>query len=192
MNTDISAMMDGAPGESSSDQVLRGLVSDEDSRKCWETYHLIGDVLRGNAQVRRGFTDEVMEHLAKEPTVLAPSAAASRRSNYRIFMPLAASLAGIGAVAWVAQALNSGPEQTTLVQMQRPVAAGVQSVAAMPSGSLAEAAKPSAPKADRELHLSPQLREYLLVHRGFPPTDSIHGGAGIVGSVSESGRNPSQ
>lgn len=185
MKADISAIMDGAPGESSHEQTWRRLVSDDDSRKCWATYHLIGDVLRGNAQVRSGFTDEVMERLAKEPTVLAPLAAKSRRSTYRMLMPLAASLAGIGAVAWVAQALNGDTAQTTVVQMQHPV---VQTMAAMPSGPLSEAARLPAPRADQELYLSPQLREYLLVHRGLPPTEP----AGNVGRVSESGRNPQE
>ena len=39
---------------------------------CWSTYHLIGDVMRGNALLKPDFNERLMQKLESEPVVLAP------------------------------------------------------------------------------------------------------------------------
>ena len=71
----ISAFMDGELGDDEVDGQVRRLKSDEHAAD-WATYHLIGDVLRGErTQLSAGFTGRFSAALAQEPTVLAPPAA---------------------------------------------------------------------------------------------------------------------
>lgn len=115
----MSAFMDGeVDGDEVAGQVAR-LQQDPALRECWDTYHLIGDALRGNPRpaVDAAFMARFSAALAQEPTVLAPRAPARKRLLPRIALPLAASFGGVALVAWLA--LSNNP----LMPRPEPVAA---------------------------------------------------------------------
>jgi negative regulator of sigma E activity len=120
----ISALMDGE-AESTRVHSLCQALKDDESCECWSTYHLIGDVLRGERMVRDGFTERLAERLAAEPTVLAPGASPrAERGATRVStwpdqvrarpwyygMAAAAAVAAVGVVGWFgAQEFMLGP-----------------------------------------------------------------------------------
>jgi len=75
----ISSLMDGELDVRQSEQQFARLQNDAEARACWETFHLIGDALRGDCVVSRQFSARLHERLAGEPTVLAPRRTPARR-----------------------------------------------------------------------------------------------------------------
>jgi sigma-E factor negative regulatory protein RseA len=103
----ISAYMDGEADEQDGLAQLGRLKQDAELRRNWETWHLIGDALRGDAvRPSPDFMGRFSEALAKEPTVLAPKAPVRRPLLPRIALPLAASFGGVALVAWLALSNN--------------------------------------------------------------------------------------
>ncbi|HWA11925.1 MAG TPA: sigma-E factor negative regulatory protein [Burkholderiales bacterium] len=104
----ISAFMDGEADDQDGAAQLARLKQEPALRRDWETYHLIGEALRGEAaRPSPGFMARFSEALAKEPTVLAPRAPARRGGLLpRIALPLAASFGGVALVAWLAMSNN--------------------------------------------------------------------------------------
>ena len=100
------------------------------SRSSWETYHLIRDALRREAELPLDFTRRVHERLGQEPTVIAPHMRLSHRV-VRYTLPLAAGVAGVTLVAWLALSF----QQAGRSRQARAASAGRQlppSVAAAP------------------------------------------------------------
>lgn len=97
----LSALVDGdlaAPGR---ERLLRRLGEDSELRARWGSYHLIGDVLRGEhvAGAVGGVAAQVRERLAAEPVVLAPRRARARRPAWLAPGLGLAAAASLGAVA---------------------------------------------------------------------------------------------
>lgn len=114
----------------------------------WECYHWIGDHLRGCDNLSTAFTPRLMAKLAAEPTVLAPRL---RASPATLAWALAAGVAAVGVVGWVALTTMSVPPQSTTVATAQPAAA-----------------RPA------ELR-RPVVDEYLLAHEEYSPTTAIQG-----------------
>lgn len=169
MKSDVSALMDGALEEGSQDSVLNALCRDSQLRQTWSEYHLIGDALGRSPRLSSDLTHAVMARLADEPTVLAPGAA-RRRGVWRYALPLAASVMGVGAVAWIAQSLN--PLQPVSVAVITPQPPPQQAAVAA-----------SAEKA--QLANSSQDKPYLFAHQGYSQASSIRGFANYVRIVSD-------
>ncbi len=114
----ISALMDGELEAGDALVELGRIKSDENLLQEWETYHLIGDVLRKDGVVAARFCDRFRETLGKEPTILAPRPSVVAPRKVRLYaLSAAASLAGVAAVAWLAfmnqpAPLHDIPEQT--------------------------------------------------------------------------------
>lgn len=188
MKAEISALMDDDLEGDAVEKALDCLDRDAGLRRSWAAYHLIGDALRRtDAGLAPDFTARVMERLAAEPTVLAP-APARRRSALRIALPLAASLMGVGAVAWVVLSLNA-PAPVQIVTIQAPAAVPVVA----PPAPAAPAPVAQAPQRKTEegaetvvvsVPQPSQVREYLMAHQGYAP--GMNGVANYVRSVSES------
>jgi len=100
----ISAWMDG-----DADTSLTPEVFDESARQTWQTYHLIGDVLRTPElalSLKPGFEDRLAKALAQEALMLAPEAATavsrSKQSILRQYgLSSLAMAAAVAAVVWV-------------------------------------------------------------------------------------------
>ena len=177
MKSQVSALMDGALDEGSLSSVLNALSRDAQLRQTWSDYHLIGEALRQSPQLSSDMTPRVMERLAGEPTVLAPhDAIAPRHRVLRYALPLAASVMGIGVVAWVAQTLNAPPQTPNIAAVQ-PQALG--------SGSPARRAQAAPPSEEAVIAKASQVQPYLFAHQGYSPVNNIQGVAPYVRIVSD-------
>jgi sigma-E factor negative regulatory protein RseA len=158
----ISAFMDGEIiGEEASAQ-LRRLKDDDSLRASWDTYHLIGDTLRGEKLwLSPEFTARVRARLAGEPTVLAPRRHLQLQPAVRrLALPVAASLGGIALVAWLA--IFSNP----FTPQKEQLAAG------------------SPAQETRTRAASGEVNDYLLAHQQFASSTILPGVASYVRTVS--------
>lgn len=171
MKSKISAMMDGELGAQELDEPLSAIASDREARESWRTYHLISDALRGDVALPAGCAQRVAERLAQEPALIGPLPAQVRApARPRWFIPaaLAASVAAVAFVGWVALA----PQQRT------------PSVAPVPIAK----APPPAPRAAEPVRVVPvtsATQDYLFAHQAFSPRNSLQGMAPYVRSVSD-------
>lgn len=154
MTQKISDLMDGEVDADQLEQAWKAAATDADAREAWDTYHLIGDCMRGDAVTRgcsqRDRAERIFARLAEEPTVLAPrrsAAVAAVSGRARIALAMAASVATLGVVGMIA---TRAPEQR---QDASQVAA--QQVNAQPMQQVANGAP------------VPQVNDYLALHRQF-------------------------
>jgi len=159
----ISAFMDGeVEGVEATGQVTR-LKEDPRLRAAWDTYHLIGDTLRGEKLgFSRDFTAGFSARLAQEPTVLAPRSRSPLQLTVRRFaLPVAASVGGIALVAWLAVFNNPfAPQKETLAVKSPAVVEGKVQVA------------------------NGEVNDYLLAHQQFSSSTTLQGVASYVRTVS--------
>lgn len=166
---DISALMDGELDAGEAGRELTRIKQNADLHDDWETFHLIGDVMRGNPLLSPDFERRVARRLEQEPTVLAPR-------RHRIppavsyALSAAASLSAAAVVAWVALSGN-------LAGTGSGDAPGYAQVPPM-----AEVA--SAPPALANVPDDGRTHEYLLAHQGVSPSTALQGVAPYVRTVS--------
>lgn len=180
MKLEVSAFMDGAADDSAAQSAISALKNEASLRQTWDTYHLIGDVLRQSPLTSPQFASRLMAQLASEPTVVVP---VPRRVSpaSRLMVPLAASLMGVGAVAWVAQSLDSA-------QPARPAVASLADrapVQTVPAAVPVQVSDQPVQVIEVLPHSAPYVREYLLVHQGYSPRTNMQGVAPYLRSVSE-------
>ena len=163
----LSEFMDGESAGQDAAANLKRLLEDPQRRENWETYHLIGDALRGEIEVSRDFSARFAHRLAGEPTVLAPRRPVGLQVIRRFSLPVAASAAGVALVAWVA--VFSGPS--------------------LPPGS-DKLASDSGQKASTMVvqetvsATNDEIHDYLLAHQQFSPRTTIQGVTSYVRTVS--------
>jgi sigma-E factor negative regulatory protein RseA len=163
----ISALMDGELGDQEAAAEVTGIKQDPELRLTWETYHLIGETLRGEAGgAAQGFVERFSARLAEEPTVLAPRRTLASRFNVRVALPIAASLAGVAVVAALTffnNPFQPNPAKEQVVMRTAPAAA----IAA-------------ASQVDEE---------YLLAHQQFSTRAAMQGVASYIRTVQASAPN---
>ncbi len=98
----ISACMDGELEDHEAAGQMRRLKEDLELRAAWDTYHLIGDAMRGEAGYSSGFAGKISARLALEPTVVAPRIRMPLRNVRRLALSAAAAIGGVALVAWLA------------------------------------------------------------------------------------------
>ncbi len=143
---EISLLIDGELDPVRAEAVVTSLCR-ADGVATWVCYHMIGDTLRGASA--RGLDPEAfVVSFAAEPTVLAPS----RRSPapHAIALALAATIAAVSVVGWVALTTMPAPDAAIATARQ---AVGVRA-------------------ADARRAVD---NEYLLVHQEYSPTNAIQG-----------------
>ncbi|HEX7813079.1 MAG TPA: sigma-E factor negative regulatory protein [Burkholderiales bacterium] len=158
----ISAFLDGEVEDNEISAQLARLKQDPALREAWDTYHLIGDAMRGDAGVAPAFMSRFSAALAQEPTVLAPKAPVRKSGARRIALPLAASFGGVALVAWMA--LSNNP----LMPREEKLAAN------QPQPVVQAAVKPA----------NGAVNDYLLAHQQFSPSTTMQGVASYVRTVS--------
>jgi len=159
----ISAFMDGeiegieAPGQ------INRLKEDGRLRASWDTYHLIGDTLRGEKlSLPQDFTAKLSARLADEPTVFAPRPRSSWQSAVRRFaLPVAASVGGMALVAWLAVFNNPFAPQKENLAVKTPAAVEGKTQVA-----------------------NAEVNDYLLAHQQFSSSTTLQGVASYVRTVS--------
>jgi len=158
MKIELSSMLDHELEAHRQQDLLAALRNQKNLRASWDTYILIGDSLRDSPELATDLTANVINALRNEPTILAVSV---RRTPpvLRGVAALAASLAGVAVVGWLALA---PPVSQTVIA---------------PS---ARAPKPvTAPASER-------MQEYLMAHQAYSPSSRIQGGASYIRTVSSS------
>lgn len=101
MKAQISALIDDESDADAAAHLFAALKGDGELAKCWSTYHLIGDVMRGEPPLRPDFPQRLMQQLEAEPTVLAPKSHQARHTP-SFWMSVAASVAAVMFVGWMA------------------------------------------------------------------------------------------
>mgnify|MGYP001171348981 FL=1 len=166
----ISAFMDGEIEASEITGQVRRMKEDLRLRAVWDTYHLIGDTLRGEKiGLSPDFNAKLGARLAQEPTILAPHSRTPLQTSARRFaLPVAASLGGVALVAWLALFNNPfAPQKENLaLKAPAPLAAQTQLAANPASG---------------------EVSDYLLAHQQFSPSTTMQGAASYVRTVSGQG-----
>jgi len=89
----ISALMDDDLALEDAEYLMTALKANGEAAKSWATYHLIGDVIRGNKVLRHDMTASIMQEIAKQPTVLAPKSRLAK--NKQVVWSVAASVAAV-------------------------------------------------------------------------------------------------
>jgi sigma-E factor negative regulatory protein RseA len=178
MKARISALMDGDLGAGETETVLAALRHEGEAFEAWRTYHLIGDAMRDSRSLSPDFSARVAERVAREPTVLAPAAApapATPRARWGV-MPVAASVAAVALVSWLALVPQQPPQAP--VPMAQPAPAVLAQKAPAPP---AAAPKP----ADlARVPLPAATDDYLLAHQRYSPRHALQGVAPYVRAVS--------
>jgi sigma-E factor negative regulatory protein RseA len=177
----ISALMDGEL----TDEEFAGRIqqfTSEEGAEDWRTYHLIGDVLRGDlmfsSMSSSGLAERLGAALAAEPTILAPAAFRKpTRGLQRYAMAAAASVAGIAVVGWFTL-VNQESGQVNMADGGAFSAVSRQSAAG--SSTSGQPAPRGASFAQRDAEVS----ELLRAHQEVSPTAAMHGVASYIRTVS--------
>jgi len=157
----ISSLMDGELDAHEAGQQLARLKNDADARANWESFHLIGDAMRGDCVVSRDFSASLHARLAEEPTVLAPRRSPAKRVVTYAWSA-AASFSAVALVGWMAFYSPMSPQPERVVA--GPVTAPPVELASVPSEG--------------------RMNEYLMAHQEFSPSTAIQGVAPYIRSVS--------
>ena len=162
----ISALMDGESEGQEAHQAMLRLKDTELARASWMTYHMIGDVMRGESLPTFDVSHRVMAALDAEPTILAPrrSPRSARAMTYAL--SVAASVSAIAVVGWMVFSTTN---------VANPPVEVAQAVPASPA--VVEAQLVSSPSDGR-------MNEYLLAHQGVSPSTSLHGVAPYIRTIS--------
>lgn len=101
MKKELSALIDNELDIDEAASVFNAAKSNADVKSAWKHYHLIGDAMRGDAEMDSDFTSRVMRALESEPTVLAINKAKREQSaeikprKSPVFWSVAASVAAV-------------------------------------------------------------------------------------------------
>ena len=186
----ISALIDGELQEAQVTGQLSRLKIDPVTRETWDTYHLIGDALRGHFGTN--LCAAVAERLQAEPTALAPNRARKPASTVAWYtLSAAASLAAVALVAWLALSANrpdEAPQLATVVPAARVAesAPAVQPGAPQPVQSVSGALTQATPDVSK----TRVVEDYLLAHQRFSPSNAMQGVAPYVRLVADERDDP--
>lgn len=162
----ISAMMDGELDKHQAQAQIVRVKQDEKLLQCWDTFHLIGDAMRGERILSQGFHHSIAARLADEPTVLAPQR--SRAKRFAAYaLSAAASVSAVALVGWVAFFSHPFGPQSELAKAPSSTPHAVTPVPQL-------ASVPSDGK----------MNEYLIAHQEFSPSTALQGLAPYIRSVS--------
>lgn len=106
MKEKMSALMDGELNDEIPANIIAQIRHSGHLQGEWETYHLIGDILRHPATTPLDISGRVARALEKEPAILAPRSRsdkqeAGKRSGMSPVFAVAASITAVATVAWV-------------------------------------------------------------------------------------------
>jgi sigma-E factor negative regulatory protein RseA len=137
MKQQLSILMDSEIDIDAQQHLVTATSNTHELKQCWREYHLIGDILRGDAEIHLDIKHKVMEQLASEPVAFAPPAKTKQLFANRS-MPsmafavanrhmtsMAASVIAVSFVAWMvwqSQAVPNqlNPGQTSIAQNSTP------------------------------------------------------------------------
>jgi sigma-E factor negative regulatory protein RseA len=151
MTQELSSLMDGELEAREAEGAIGRCCGNEDLKRTWQAYHLIGEAMRGEGAPPGGATRRIMAALASEPTVLAPRRRMGASAG-RIAFAAAASVATVAVVAWIGAQDRGGPAGPVVARTAPATPAAVPVVAA---------------------NVVPlqNVDEYVVAHRQLPTAD---------------------
>ncbi|MFM9969696.1 MAG: sigma-E factor negative regulatory protein [Burkholderiales bacterium] len=156
---EISALKDGELPQAELARHLANLKNNADLRATWDTYHLIGDALRGH--IEPDICKKVSARLDKEVTVLAPRRPIVESHSFgKWAMSLAAGAAALALVVWTVL-----PGMRGDLQVAQKTAPQQMPSAAVPAAT--------------------QVADYLLAHQRYSSTSAMQGVAPYVRTVTD-------
>ncbi len=166
----LSALMDGEVDLDANPHLVKTALQSDELTHSWATYHLIGDILRGDRALKRDVAALTMQHLKNEPVVLAPKRRISQWINPQYATSMAASVAAVAFVGWaVWQAQGLGSQQP------------VMQASATPSPTPQQIAAKNTPPAET-------FDRYMLAHHEYASGNAMQYSADIqTASYSEAG-----
>jgi len=185
----LSSFVDGEGRLDDVDEACRRWKTDETFRRDWETYHLIGDVLRSDelSPARPGdaaFLQGLRARLAAEPVPLAPAPLAVQPAAVRPrrWLAPAAMVAGVMAVGTafvVMQPQVTGPAVGWGSQVAATPPAELRHTGALTRPVAAPAASQAVMVLDGQVIRDARLDAYFEAHRGAvgPVPSAMPGGA---------------
>jgi len=187
MQEKISALMDGELDADDASVVIEQFRNAEDLRERWVAYHLISDAL-GQSEVRPlDITQRVNARLMAEPAVSAVS-------NTTLLHPTSKRRpTAYAAAASIAVAMVGGWIILQTTQESNLLRQNLADNRTSPSTSAATVAPvatyPAIPaKASVAASESAQINDYLLAHRQFSPSTTMHGAVPFMRISAESAR----
>jgi sigma-E factor negative regulatory protein RseA len=171
MKSDVSALLDGELEAHEAKAAFAALRDEGELRRAWDEYQTIGAALRHEEGLGAGLTARVMAGLAHDVTVLAPRPPRAMAWQ-RPLMALAASVAGVAVVGWVAFSGQLAPAPVGSVQLAGAVPAQPAAVATVAAGA------PATPAVRRE------MQNYLAAHQAQVAVAQVLGGTQHIRTVS--------
>lgn len=156
MKQEISALMDGEIFEDQADVLLDKLKRHPETRQDWDTYHLIGDVLRQPDHICKSFEESFHERLQAEPTIIAPHNRTSQRIR-NFALSAVASVMALALVAWMSLQVGSEPAPQVATVQQNSISS----------------VRPATSQSD----------DYLSAHQEYSPNADVHGAASYIHAV---------
>ncbi|HUP30188.1 MAG TPA: sigma-E factor negative regulatory protein [Usitatibacter sp.] len=151
MTQDISSLMDGELETPEAESAIRSCCASREAAHTWQTYHLIGDVLRGGKPHPTRTAERVQQALVAEPAIIARPKRVHETTVGRIALAAAASVATIGVVGWIGTQGGQAPSGGSVIA-KNPGA--IQPVANK---------LPAAPAVD--------VQDYLAAHKQLPSAE---------------------
>ncbi len=176
--SELSALFDGELEEHEVRAAVTAALNEDGLQDSWQLYALIGDGLRGDCPDAPDLTASVMAHVREEPVVLAPRNLKAQRRTHPMYA-LAASLAGVAVVAWLALAGNP--------RAPADGAGSTLAAAASPAPSIARVEPVAAGKPADSQPLRGDMSEYLLAHQMQAGTSYLAASTRQIRTVAMSG-----
>jgi len=168
MKEQLSAFIDGELQSGELQTHLARIKSDTELRRAWNTYHLIGDALRGN--VSPDFTSLVVARLHEEPAVLVPSRVSL--AHWRLgwyALSAAAGVAAVTLVVWTAFPIWQAETQVTARSENADLARSTPVPATELKASISDA----------------EVENYLYAHQPYSHASAIQGVAPYARTIAD-------
>lgn len=177
----LSALVDGDVQDDDVQSQLARIESDAGLRSAWNTYHLIGDALRGN--VSPDLTSRVAARLQNEPATLAPRRKPAGLGRWAwLAMPAAAGVAAVTLVVWTAVPIWQAEPQ---IASGRIAAGGM----AVPGPVTAVSLSASEP---RTLASEIEVDNYLFAHQRYAHASVMQGVVPYARTIADERRGASK
>lgn len=195
MKTKLSGLMDGELAGHEAQDLFGALSQDKELRSRWLEYQVIGDALKGERHLDTELTSRIMAGLDTEPTIIAPQRPSTQPPNvhrpawHRNVMALAATVAGVAVVGWLALGSSQLPQPETVAQTS-PISPAKLAKSERKAVPATEGRTAVAAQTVRQA--SPDMQEYLIAHETQSSMLQFRGGAEHIRTVATFGTAPAK
>ncbi|MCB1986092.1 MAG: sigma-E factor negative regulatory protein [Burkholderiales bacterium] len=120
MKNKISELMDGELANQDAKKIIETLKKEDNLQHDWNTYHLIGDILRKQTSVSTDITQRVRYQLKSEPIIFKPNKSAFGNSKIKVFsFATAASIVAMVTAWFMMQDVYQQSHPITMVDQSK-------------------------------------------------------------------------